>query len=131
MKHPNQIKSIVLTFILAGLPLWGWSAEATYSTTLLPATLHIRSLAASCAACHGENGNSVGITPSLAGLNVSYFTTQMLAFKNGSLPATVMHRHAKGIQEDEIQALAKYFSQQKRVTAIPAPTQEYRAHHAD
>lgn len=131
MKHPHPIKLIALTCILAGLPLMGWSAEVTNTATLLPTPLHIRSLAASCAACHGEHGNSVGITPSLAGLDVGYFTTQMLAFKNGSRPATVMHRHAKGIQEDEIQALAQYFSQQKRVTATPAPAQAFRADHGD
>lgn len=83
---------------------------------------HLRVLAASCAACHGTNGNSVGGTPVLAGLAPDYFTRQMQAFRSGELNSTVMHRHAKGLTDAEIRLLADYFSQQPRVaTAPPAP----------
>jgi cytochrome c553 len=79
---------------------------------------HIRVLAASCAACHGANGNSVSGTPVLAGLDKSHFLLQMQAFRSGERSATVMHRHAKGLTVGEIEQLATYFSQQKRVTAV-------------
>lgn len=82
--------------------------------------IHTRTLAASCAACHGTRGNSQSVTPVLAGLDAAYFSTQMLAFKNGSRDSTVMHRHAKGLTIDEIDHLADYFSKQKRVST-PAP----------
>lgn len=85
--------------------------------------IHTRTLAASCAACHGTNGNSQSITPVLAGLDASYFSTQMQAFKNGSRDSTVMHRHAKGLTISEIDRLAIYFSQQKRVST-PAPVSQ-------
>ncbi len=88
--------------------------------------IHIRSLAASCAACHGTNGNSRSITPVLAGLDAGYFTTQMHAFKKGSRESTVMHHHATGINDEEISLLAEYFSQQKRATPPPLKPQTLR-----
>lgn len=81
--------------------------------------LHIRTLAASCAACHGTKGNSLSITPVLAGLDAHYFSTQMQAFKQDGRESTVMHHHAKGLTDQEIDLLAIYFSQQKRTTQPP------------
>lgn len=71
---------------------------------------HIRTLAASCAACHGVEGNSVGGTPVLAGLERSHFVLQMQAFRSGGRSSTVMHHHAKGLTETEIDQLAGYFA---------------------
>ncbi len=86
------------------------------------ADAHVRVLAASCAACHGGDGNSVGGTPVLAGLDRSHFVTQMQAFREGTLASTVMHHHAKGLTEQEIVQLADYFAAQPRVIAIsPMP----------
>jgi cytochrome c553 len=78
---------------------------------------HLRVLAASCAACHGSNGNSVGGTPVLAGLDAEHFKLQMKSFRTGERASTVMHRHAKGLTEAEIEALAIYFAAQPRMTA--------------
>ncbi len=113
----------------AGLPLTGNAADAVVSADTLSNTFHIRTLAASCAACHGTQGNSTGITPTLAGVDARYFTAQMLAFKDGSRPATVMHHHAKGINVAEINFLANYFSQQKRISSQPPKTQTLKANH--
>jgi len=107
-----------------GLPIIGNATEVFISFND-----HIRTLAASCAACHGSNGNSAGITPTIAGLEAGYFTTQMLAFKNGSRPATVMHHHAKGLNTEEINQLAVYFSLQKRVANIQSRSQTLKADH--
>lgn len=83
---------------------------------------HIRVLAASCAACHGMNGNSVGGTPVLAGLDRSYFIRQMQSFREGSRDSTVMHHHAKGLTPEEIEFLADYFAAQPRnAGASPMP----------
>jgi sulfide dehydrogenase cytochrome subunit len=92
------------------------------STQAALADPHLRVLAATCAACHGTNGNSVGSTPVLAGLAPDYFIKQMQAFRSGELTSTVMHRHARGLTEDEIRQLADYFSQQPRATATPPAT---------
>lgn len=105
------------------------AAEVLSSTDTLSNTPHIRTLAASCAACHGSNGNSASSTPSLAGLDGAYFTTQMLAFKDGSRAATVMHHHAKGLNVDEINLLANYFSHQKRIANVAPTSQQLKANH--
>jgi cytochrome subunit of sulfide dehydrogenase len=78
--------------------------------TTAHADVHIRSLAGSCAACHGTNGNSVAGMVTLAGMDAAYFSTQMFAFKNGTRTATVMHRHTAGLTQNEIEGLAQYFA---------------------
>jgi cytochrome subunit of sulfide dehydrogenase len=105
------------------------AAEVISSTETHSSTPHIRTLAASCAACHGTNGNALGGSAILAGMNGSYFTTQMLAFKDGSRPATVMHRHAKGLNVDEINLLADYFARQKPAPSQIPPSQVLKARH--
>lgn len=88
-----------------------------------PSDSDTRTLASMCAACHGTHGQSVGGTPVLAGLPVSYFIKQMQDFKSGERPATVMHRHAKGLTDVEIEKLAGYFSAQKRHRRTPVENQ--------
>lgn len=83
---------------------------------------HLRVLASSCAACHGSNGNSVGGTSVLAGLDATHFKLQMKSFRSGERASTVMHHHAKGLTEEEIAALADYFAAQPRTAATsPKP----------
>jgi cytochrome subunit of sulfide dehydrogenase len=105
------------------------AAEVISSVESHSNTPHIRTLAASCAACHGTNGNALGGSAILAGMDGAYFTTQMLAFKDASRPATVMHRHAKGLNVDEINLLADYFSKQKRVPSQAPQSQTLKADH--
>lgn len=116
------------------LKIWFFAGALTTSVVnaaevFVSAPDHIRTLASSCAACHGSGGNSVGIIPSLAGLEAAYFKAQMLAFKDGSRPATVMHHHAKGLNREEINQLADYFSKQKRVTNMAPKPQTLKASH--
>ena len=77
--------------------------------------LHIRALAATCANCHGTDGRAVqgSAILSLAGLPRDYIAQQMLAFQNGSRPATVMAQIAKGFSAEQVNALAAYFAAQK------------------
>ena len=107
------------------------AAEVLSSINALSNTPHIRTLAASCAACHGTNGNAVAGSAVLAGMDTHYFITQMLAFKDGSRPATVMHHHAKGLNVDEINLLSNYFSQQKRVANVAPTPQQLKANHGN
>lgn len=73
-----------------------------------------RSLAANCTGCHGPSGNSSGAIPTIAGLERAYIATAMQEFKAGTRQATVMHQHAKGYSDQDIEILAEYFSKQKR-----------------
>lgn len=116
----------VLLISSYGLPITGKTSE---DIVLYQPNLHVRTLAASCAACHGTHGNAVAGSAVLAGMNKAYFTTQMLAFRDGSRPATVMHRHAKGLQVAEINELAAYFAAQKIVAAKNPPSQALQANH--
>ena len=74
--------------------------------------LQLRTLAASCASCHGTDGRTVpgSAIPALSGLPASYIAAQMTAFKDGSKPATVMPQIAKGFNSEQINALAAYFA---------------------
>jgi cytochrome c553 len=78
-----------------------------------PVDKHARNMAASCAACHGTNGHSTGGAPVLAGLDKTYFITQMKDMKSGTRPTTVMMKHAKGYTDEEFAQLATYFAAQK------------------
>ena len=78
--------------------------------------LYLKSLAATCANCHGTNGKSVegSSVTSLAGLDKNYHIAQMTAFRTGIRPATVMHQLSKGYSTAQIEALAGYFAAQKK-----------------
>lgn len=78
---------------------------------------HIVTLAASCAACHGTNGNSVGGTPVLAGLDASYFVTQMRAFQKNKRASSVMHHLSQGLTLAEIEQMGIFFANQPRLPA--------------
>lgn len=102
---------------------------ALWLAILYPSITHgtdIRTLAASCSACHGQNGISNGGTPSLAGLNATYFSQQMQQFKSGKTPATVMHHHARGLNDSEIEALASYFAGMPKTSLTKLPTQAFK-----
>ena len=72
-----------------------------------------RNLAAACANCHGTNGASQRGMPMLAGQQRAYFVRQMQDFKTGKRPATIMQQIAKGYSDEQIEALAAYFSAQR------------------
>lgn len=77
--------------------------------------LYTKSLAATCANCHGTFGKSIkdAALPSLAGMQSDYLAEQMRAFKTGTRPATVMHQIAKGYSEEQIKLMADYFASQQ------------------
>ncbi len=80
-----------------------------------PQTLYTRSLAATCANCHGTVGKSIKdpAVPGLAGRPSAYIVEQMNAFKTGTREATIMHQIAKGYSDDQIKQMADYFASQK------------------
>ena len=70
-----------------------------------------RSLAATCANCHGPDGRSVTQTvKSLAGMPKREIVDTMQAFKAGKKPATVMHQLAKGYSDEQIDMIAAHFA---------------------
>jgi len=70
--------------------------------------------AATCAACHASDGNSVQPSnPILAGQYKSYIRQALLAYKSGERQNPIMSGFAAGLSEADIAKLAKYFSSQK------------------
>jgi cytochrome c553 len=72
-----------------------------------------RNLAATCANCHGTNGNARGEMRPLAGLAAARLIAQMNDFKAGVGAPTIMHQIAKGYTDAQVQAIAAYFAAQK------------------
>lgn len=104
----KMIQHQTLTIVSAiGLLLFAANSHAEVDT-------HARNLAASCAACHGTNGNNAEGMPVLAGMDKALFVSQMKDFKSGARTATVMHNHAKGYTDEEFEQLASFFAAQKR-----------------
>lgn len=107
MRTPHIAQLAVPLLCLAFSPLaQAQSKEALYT----------RSLAATCANCHGTDGKVVqgSQVTSLAGLDKGYIVAQMNAFKTGARPATVMHQISKGFNDAQVEALAGYFAAQKK-----------------
>jgi len=76
----------------------------------------VRSMAATCAACHGTHGKPAAESsvPALAGRTRQDIVDAMAQFRDGKRPATLMHQIAKGYSDAEVAALADYFSKQAR-----------------
>jgi len=69
--------------------------------------------AATCGACHGMDGNSTNPQfPKLAGQNASYIEAELAAFKSGKRQNPIMAGQAAGLSDQDMQALAAYFSSQ-------------------
>lgn len=72
-----------------------------------------RNLAASCANCHGVNGQALGDMKPLAGVAADKIIALIADYKNGNQPATIMHQIAKGYTDEQIRLVAGYFAAQK------------------
>lgn len=77
--------------------------------------LYVRSLAATCANCHGTDGGAASgsAMPKLAGMPRDYLSSQLKAFKAGSRPSTIMTQLAKGYSDAQLEQIAAYFAAQK------------------
>ena len=106
MKTAAMAVACAAALLAAGASAWAQSPNQA------------RGLAATCFTCHGNEGRSVGgIPPSLAGQDRNYLLQAMKDFKEGKRPATIMHQHAKGYTDQQLEAIATYFA---NVKAAPA-----------
>ncbi len=110
MKLTPPYKNVITAMLLAA----GFSAPTAQAQDAQ--SLNIRSLAATCANCHGTNGRAFdgSAVVSLAGMPKDYIVLQMKAFQSGARPATIMHQLAKGYSDQQIEQIATYFAAQKR-----------------
>ena len=79
-----------------------------------------KALTATCAACHGMDGNSVNpIWPKLAGQGEEYIIKQLTDFRSGARVDAAMTPMAKGIaSDDDIPHIAAYFASQKQKPGV-------------
>jgi cytochrome subunit of sulfide dehydrogenase len=110
-----QRRVVAIAITIAGLSAPTWVAAQGAPEA---AALRLRSLAATCSACHGTDGRSVSdaALPGLAGMPASYLIEQMKSFKSGARPGTVMPQLAKGFSDAQIVQIAAWFA-----TAPAAP----------
>ncbi len=77
--------------------------------------------AATCAACHGADGNSpVALYPKLAGQSADYIVKQLQEFKAGSRKDPVMGPMAAALSEQDMLEIASYYAAQKIAVADSA-----------
>ena len=100
------------------LPKGVWCAAVLAASAAVPAQAQdphaARALAATCFTCHGTDGRSVdNVPPSLAGQGKATLYQQLKDFKEGKRPATVMHQHAKGYSDAQLELIAGYFASVK------------------
>jgi len=102
-------RSIGYSALLGATVALAWSAPAKAED------LKARSWAAGCAACHGTGGRSDNEIPPLAGRNKDDLFMMLMEFKAGERKtATVMHQHAKGYTDEQLERIAAFYSRQPR-----------------
>ena len=72
-------------------------------------------LAWQCAPCHGTNGQEfTEAMPTIAGMPEDQIIESMIAFREGTRPAIIMDRVSRGFTDDEIKAMAAFFTKQPK-----------------
>jgi Cytochrome c553 len=95
-----------LTALTLAAVFLGVSAPAAFAQPDTPAA------AAFCANCHGTEGRQSGAIPAIASRPQALIAAQLRDYRSDKTPqATVMPRLIKGLTDQEIDAVAKYFSE--------------------
>ena len=94
------------------LALTAMAALATPGAQAQDANL-ARNLAATCANCHGTNGQARGDMKVLAGVSADKIVAAMADYKSGNQPATIMHQISKGYTDEQIKLIADYLAAQQ------------------
>ncbi len=96
-------------------------AAAVSITAMAPGSLRAapdaefgRYLATQCLTCHRSTDVGGVAIPNIFGMPAAKFTSQIKAYRERKLPNEVMQSQAASLKDDEIEALAAYFSRAKR-----------------
>ncbi|MBN2866585.1 MAG: cytochrome C [Thiotrichales bacterium] len=102
-------KQLLLSLLLCASTLSVLPANAEQANPMASGA----AMAWQCAPCHGTNGQEfLEAMPPLAGMPVEQFTRAMLAYRDGTRPAVIMDRVARGFTDAEIDAMAVWFEKQ-------------------
>ncbi len=106
----NMIKFFVPVLLLLSVNLMAADADKG------------KALSATCAACHGGDGNSINpIWPSLAGQHEGFLVRQITMFKNGQRENAMMAPMVSGLSDQDIADLAAYFASQEMTLKAADP----------
>ncbi|HID44208.1 MAG TPA: cytochrome c4 [Chromatiaceae bacterium] len=101
------MKNMILALGLLGIGV-AHGADVDLAKTIVKQKCHL---------CHGEEGEaSSAIYPRLAGQNRNYLVKQLKNFRDGKRKSDTMNEMAKDLKDDEIVALADYFSSKPALT---------------
>lgn len=101
MRPFEIVYRLILVLVLCYLPV-GHAQSATPEALAFP-----------CMACHGPEGESQGDIPSLKGLSHNQLKRDLHAFKSAQRRGVIMNRIARGYSDEQIEILARYFSDLK------------------
>lgn len=104
MTIPSWTKATLFTaaMLVSGGSFAGGDAEAG------------KAASATCAACHGADGNSaIPTNPKLAGQYESYLVHALKAYRSGDRQNAIMSGFAAALTDQQIADLAAYFSSQE------------------
>jgi len=105
MKKISEEKGMKRTAIATTLLL---TSGATFSASMDVARAIVEE---KCHLCHGTEGEaSSAIYPRLAGQNKNYIVKQLKNFRDGKRKSDTMNEMAKGLTDDQVEALAEYFA---------------------
>ena len=101
----KYLKPAILTALYIGFSHWSGTARAQNADA---SNLYKRSLAATCANCHGTNGIGVPNAgmPIINNLTSEQMLTQLKAFKSGAREGTIMPQLAKGYSDEQLETIA-------------------------
>jgi cytochrome c553 len=71
-----------------------------------------RNLAATCANCHGTNGQARGDMKPLAGMSADKIVALFTDYRSGAQPSSIMGQISKGYTDAQIKLVAGYFAAQ-------------------
>lgn len=102
-----------VTFGLAVATCLASAAYAQAPAKRTPAEFQAQLWAVSCMACHGPQGRAAGAGLTIGGRPTEELYKLLLDYKNGRKAGTVMHQHAKGYNDDELQRISAFFASLK------------------
>ncbi len=98
----GKILAVVAALALVSPAMAGGDAEAG------------KSKSASCAACHGTDGNSAAATfPKIAGQHADYIAKQLADYKSGARQNALMVGQVAALSEQDMADLGAYFATEK------------------
>jgi len=105
------MKSIWTALALSMMTTMVHAAETSTPESYLGNADQGKTKSATCAACHGADGNSaVADYPKLAGQHATYLESTLKAYRDGSRANAIMQGMAAALTDNDIADLAAYYS---------------------